>query len=180
MTIKISKNNKPLKTAKKNNTKKEKRETKIQKSFTDYGFGFPIEIKDVPMIKIRGQWTPNVNYNGIANALLLALIHKPVRLTGNEIRFIRQYFEVTLETFGKKFDVSHVGVKKWEDFKDNPTNMKWPTELVIRLFVCSRCNIELIPEVYKELENKFSERKRIIKIDFRDIVKTNDKVYAYG
>ena len=38
-------------------------ETKVQKRFVDTGFGFPIRLINVPMVKVRGVWTPKINYN---------------------------------------------------------------------------------------------------------------------
>ena len=33
-------------------------QTKIQKEFVDHGFGFPIRLRQVPMVKVRRVWTP--------------------------------------------------------------------------------------------------------------------------
>lgn len=50
------------------------------------------------MAKIRGVWTPDINYNELEKALLLALASKQTRLTGGEISFIRKYFEMSTHT----------------------------------------------------------------------------------
>lgn len=110
-------------------------ETKIQKEFIDTGFGFPIRLINVPMIKVRGTWTPKINYNELALEVLRALANKESRLTGSEIKFIRTYFEMTLQEFAKRFCVTHVGVMKWERAKNQPTPMIWSTEKDIRLFI---------------------------------------------
>ena len=96
-------------------------ETKIQKELIDTGFGFPIRLRNVPMLKVRGVWTPKLNYNELALVVLRALTHKESRLTGNEIKFIRTHFEMTLQEFAKRFCVTHVGVMKWEKSKNQPT-----------------------------------------------------------
>jgi hypothetical protein len=67
--------------------------------------------------------------------VLVALASKRARLTGSEVRFIRQYFEMTLTQFGDRFSVSHPAVLKWEDAGDGATAMKWPVEKDIRLFI---------------------------------------------
>lgn len=135
-------------------------ETKIQKEFIDTGFGFPIRLMDVPMIKVRGSWTPNLNYNKLALVVLRALAHKGSRLTGNEIRFIRTHFEMTLQEFAKRFCVTHVGVMKWEKAKNQPTSMNWTTEKDIRLFVLTRlaAKAQELASLYDELET-FPEGK---------------------
>ena len=99
------------------------------------GFGFPIRLLNVPMIKVRGAWTPKINYNALSLKVLRALAHKESRLTGNEIKFIRTHFEMSLQEFAKRFCVTHVGVMKWEKTKNAPTSMGWSAEKDIRLFV---------------------------------------------
>jgi hypothetical protein len=64
-------------------------ERKIQKLFIDNGFGFKVKLRNVPMVKVRGVWTPDVDYNDLAKMVLLFLFRKTARLTGAEVRFIR-------------------------------------------------------------------------------------------
>ena len=91
--------------------------TKIQKRFVDEGFGFPVVLRNVEMVKVRGVWTPKVDYNHLAKVIIMALAHKPSRLTGAEVKFIRHYFKMTLTQFGNRFSVSHPGVIKWGNRK---------------------------------------------------------------
>ncbi len=129
-------------------------ETKIQKEFIDTGFGFPVRLLNVPMVKIRSVWTPKLNYNELALVLLRALAHKESRLTGNEIKFIRTHFEMTLQEFAKRFCVTHVGVMKWEKTKNQPNVMNWTTEKDIRLFELTRLAAKAreLASLYDELE----------------------------
>lgn len=129
-------------------------EAKIQKEFIDTGFGFPVCLMNVPMVKVRGHWTPKVNYNELATALLRALAHKESRLTGNEIKFIRTHFEMTLQEFAKRFCVTHVAVMKWERSKNHATVMNWTTEKDIRLFVLTRLEVKAteLASLYDELQ----------------------------
>lgn len=108
---------------------------KIEKSYLYNGFGFPILLEDVPMVEIRGTWTPEVNYNILQKVVLLALCYQSNALTGNQVRFIRKYFEMTLDKFAKKFDVTHAAVLKWEKKDDNPAKILQGYEKEIRLFV---------------------------------------------
>lgn len=128
-------------------------ETKIQKEFIDMGFGFPVKLLNVPMVKVRGQWTPRVNYNRLADLVLVMLAAKGSRLTGNQIKFIRTYFEMTLQEFGRRFDVSHPAVLKWEKLGDKATLMNWPTEKDIRLFILERLHAKPteLAKLYGEL-----------------------------
>ncbi len=137
-------------------------ERKTVKSYTDRGFGFPVILRHVPMIKAFGKWTPDINYKQLERSVLLALVHKPARLTGGEVRFIRHYFQLTLQEFGECFDVRHTAVMKWEKCGPAPTRMDWTTEKDIRLFVLDR----LLPE--KELAKKIVPLYRDLRRKKRD------------
>lgn len=107
------------------------------------------------MIKIRDEWSPDINYNELEKSVLLMLCHKPLKLSGNEIRFIRLYFEMTLQNFAKRFGVQHPTVVKWENYKDSSTNMSLGTEKDIRLFLIKELKGQrYIGALYAELEKK--------------------------
>ncbi|MBI2892124.1 MAG: hypothetical protein HYY06_01130 [Deltaproteobacteria bacterium] len=112
-------------------------------------------LRNVPMVKVRGIWTPRIDYNRLARDVALALAKKQERLTGNEIRFIRQHFEMTLQAFGSRFDVSHPAVLKWERAGDKPPALKWPVEKDIRLFILDRLLSR--PKAFKELYETLRE-----------------------
>ncbi len=108
---------------------------KIEKTYIYNGFGFPIVLQDVPMVEVRGIWTPEVNYNILQKVVLLALCHQSTTLSGNQVRFMRKYFNMTLDVFAKKFGVTHAAVLKWEKKGDNPAKILTGYEKEIRLFV---------------------------------------------
>ena len=146
-------------------------ETKIQKEFIDTGFGFPIRLLNVPMIKVRGAWTPKINYNVLAMLVLRLLIHKDSRLTGNEIKFIRSHFEMTLQDFAHRFCVTHVGVMKWEKTKNQSTAMNWTTEKDIRLFVLTRLTTKAqeLASLYEELKDLPRTKSEPIYLDAKKL-----------
>jgi len=145
---------------------------KIQKSFVDEGFGFPVVLMNVPMLQVRGKWTPNINYKKFAEAVLEALAHKPARLTGNEVKFIRHKFEMTLEQFAKRFgQKSHQAVMKWEAAKDKPTAMLWPTEKDIRLAIIhsfDRSATKFV-NLYDELREQKPAKPERVRIEAEDV-----------
>ena len=145
-------------------------ETKIQKEYIDNGFGFAVRLRNVPMIKVRGVWTPNIDYNLLTRTVLYALAYKPSRLTGNEIRFIRNHFEMTLQSFSKRFCVTHVAVLKWEKSKDHPTLMNWTTEKDIRLFILSKLSKSSseLAKLYLVLEELPKEKATTVNVDLQD------------
>jgi len=146
-------------------------ETKTQKEFIDTGFGFPIRILNVPMVRVRGIWTPKLNYNELADAVLFALSSKGSRLSGNEIKFIRTHFEMTLQAFAKRFSVSHVAVLKWEKMKDSPTIMNWATEKDIRLFILEKqqANPTVLAKLYSELSALPEGKPKPISLDAKKV-----------
>lgn len=146
-------------------------ETKIQKEFVDHGFGFPVWLVNVPMVKVRGAWTPQINYNELAQVMIRALAHKASRLTGNEVKFIRAHFEMTLQEFAKRFCVTHVAVLKWEKTKNHPTAMNWAVEKDIRLFVLSKLEAKAadFAELYDDLEALPEGKSVPIHLDVSDL-----------
>lgn len=140
---------------------------KIQKRFVYSGLGFPVVLLGVPMGKVRGSWTPLVDYNKLQKDVVKALAYKPVRLTGNEIHFVRSYFEMTLAEFGDRFSVSHPAVIKWENAGNEATAMKWAVEKDIRLFILDRLSVKptAIGKLYQELQKEARRGSKPIEID---------------
>lgn len=101
-------------------------------TFVYEGFGFPIKLIKCPMKKIFGEWVLDINLDKFQADMLKALIHKPVPLTGSELRFIRKSLELSTTAFGKMFGVSHPAVLKWEK---EQVNINPATEIYIRLYV---------------------------------------------
>lgn len=144
---------------------------KIAKVFVDQGLGFPVRLINVPMVKVRGAWTPNINYNELAMAVLVALAHKPARLTGSEVRFIRQHFEMTLQGFAERFCVSHPAVMKWERAEKSATAMTWTTEKDLRLFVFSKLGAKPadVVDLYAGLEQAVPDKSVPVEIDGKKV-----------
>lgn len=146
------------------------RKTKIVTEYIENRFGFPILIHNVKMVEIRNEWMPEINYANLKEKVLRLLASKPTLLTGNELRFIRTSFEMTLEDFAKRFYVSHPAVIKWESKKDMPTNMNWSTEKDIRLFIYTKLlNQDNLKEIYNQLETKAKKDTKQSFIDIKEL-----------
>lgn len=145
--------------------------TRIQKLYTDYGLGFPVQIINAPLTKIRNEWVLDLNFEKYERAVLLALSLKSTKLTGNEIKFIRNYFSMTLKDFGKRFgDVAHSAVIKWEKFQDDPTNISWSTEKDMRLFIINELKPKILVTVYEKLEKVAASKPSKLKINPEDMM----------
>lgn len=108
------------------------------KGFIDTGFGFPVCLINVPMVKVRGTWTPSINYNELAHGVLRALAHKTSRLTGNEMKFIRTHFEMPRQAFARMLRMTQATVLEWERAGDRDAGMSEETEAEIRMFIRER------------------------------------------
>ena len=111
-----------------------KRATKDRKTktFIYKGLGIPVKLINAPMKKVFGEWCIDINMNDLMLLVLEEIVHKPSALTGDELRYIRTYLEMTTTAFGKIFGVSHVAVLKWEGEKNR---ISPSLELCIRLYV---------------------------------------------
>jgi DNA-binding transcriptional regulator YiaG len=144
--------------------------SKIQKTYLDYGFGFPVQIVNAPLKKVDGEWVLNLNFEKYERAVLVALAMKTTRLSGNEITFIRHHFEMSLKSFGKRFgDVAHSAVIKWEKAGDDCTNMNWATEKDIRLATIDKIRPKILRQVYSKLEETAPRKPKKIKIDSSEV-----------
>jgi len=110
----------------------------IAKNYIYEGLGFPIELRDVEMVKIDGELHPKIDVRKIADLAIKSLVLQNKRLTGNQIKFIRTYYSMSLREFSKIVNESHMAIKKWEDYKDKPTNMDKNIEIMIRLQIYNR------------------------------------------
>jgi DNA-binding transcriptional regulator YiaG len=108
---------------------------KIVKNYRYEGLGVPIVIKNALFKKAFGDWFLDIDLNKLQKELLNALIHKNVSLNGNEIRFIRKYFEMTTTEFGDLLGVTHPAVLKWEKGK---SQIPVATEKYVRLYAYDR------------------------------------------
>lgn len=138
------------------------KENRVEK-FIYEGFGFPVILLNVPMKKFRGVEVPDINYNTLQSILLDLLSHKPLPLTGNEIRFIRQSLKMTLVEFAKHFGVTHAAVIKWEKSRDQFAKITPSTELHIRLF-----NLERLKVSNEKFRNTFVALDRNKKLRQQD------------
>lgn len=108
---------------------------KIEKEIVYEGLGFPVILRNVPMIELRGVWTLDVDLNVLQKVVLLALAHHPSDMTGNQIRFVRNWLGLTQTEFGKLFGVTHPAVVKWEKTENKGSKMNLTTQRDLRLWL---------------------------------------------
>jgi len=70
--------------------------------------------------------------NDLMRALAIAVICKPYRLQGEDIRFLRKYLRMTGDEFARLMDVDKTTLSKWEN-NDDPVGSQ--SDRLIRLTV---------------------------------------------
>lgn len=118
------------------------------------GLGFPIKLIDVPSKKMFGDWVLDIDLTELQLIVLKALVHKPTRLTKDELRFIRHFLEMTTTRFGKIFGVTHSAVVQWENGK---RNLSPAIELCIRLYALDHLKVK--DKEFKMLYNEITIEK---------------------
>lgn len=113
--------------------------------------GFPIIIVNPKYRIVHGDKTLDINHNEIFRRIFVALLVKPGPFTGNEIKFLRRYLDMTQTEFSKRFLMKddHARISLWENRKDEPTGMEVIVEAGIRMHMAT--TIETINKVaYQE------------------------------
>ncbi|MFI5343399.1 MAG: hypothetical protein ACHQUC_04165 [Chlamydiales bacterium] len=105
---------------------------KKRKTLIYTGLGFPIRLINAPMRKVYGKWAFDFSMGLFQEIVLRLLATKSSPLTGSELRFIIDYFELSYRDFAKLFGVSHSAVVKWEKEK---SKMNSNTEISLRLYI---------------------------------------------
>lgn len=109
--------------------------SKMMKTYIYEGLGFPIELNNIEMVLVNDEYIPKLNIRKIADDAIKDLILQKTKLTGNQVRFIRSYFSLSLREFGEIVNESHMAVKKWENFNNRSTKMDPNIEITIRVFI---------------------------------------------
>jgi DNA-binding transcriptional regulator YiaG len=135
--------------------------------------GFPILLVNPPMINIRGHEVPDINMKMLQETLLRALVDKPARLTGAEVRFVRKYTRTTQKDLARLLgQANHSGVSQWESREDDSSGMKRPTEALLRIWMAARTGEE--GRIKDLMEQTFTEALRRdptepLRIDLADV-----------
>ena len=132
---------------------------KQKQKYTYHGLGFPIILINFPMKKYWGEEMPDINYNILKRAVIELLAHKPGPMTGNELRFVRQYFELNYSEFGKHFGQSRQAVAKWESKGDEFSLITPSTEMHIRLYILY--NLKIGATKFREAFHNFDQSETL-------------------
>lgn len=124
--------------------------TKIVDKFIYEELGFPIELQEVEMYNIHGEWHPKIDVEKIANSAIKDLVSPTRRLTGNQIKFIRNYFSMSLREFAEKIvHESHTAVNKWEKNGNKATRMDINIEKMLKLYAYEQVFVKTVQQKRK-------------------------------
>lgn len=114
------------------------------------GLGFPVWILDP---KFNEDGTMKLDLNRLMEDIFAALLAKPARFSGSEVRFIRTYMDLTQVDFAKLLKLKdHSSVSKWEKKLLEATNMDPNTELALRLAMAENGHFDLAEAYRKALK----------------------------
>lgn len=135
---------------------------KIAAQFEYDGLGFPVMLMNFPLIEVRGIQVPDIDYNILQRNVLLALCQKSFPFTGNEVRFIRQYLQMTYVEFANRFGVTHASVIHWEKSKNSYAKITPTTELCIRLCILDilKAKNKLFRETFRNFNYSIFKAKK--------------------
>ena len=106
--------------------------TEYKSSHTDFSNGFAVEIKNAPLVRVRGESYLDVNSKVFTHAVLLALLQFKYRYCGAHIKMIRLSMGMTLQRFADLFGTTHGAILKWERARMSVTKMAWANEYLVR------------------------------------------------
>lgn len=132
---------------------------KTVKKYTYEGLGFSIELTDVEMLYVDGEWSPKIDVRKVADMVIRLLPFQNERLTGSQIAFVRSYFGMSLRKFATEVvKESHMAVSKWEKFGNKSTNMDANVEIMLRLYIYEKLCVNTAKE-----RNNFFNKYQLIK-----------------
>ncbi|KEI34996.1 hypothetical protein FRA_44c12950 [Francisella sp. W12-1067] len=121
-------------------------EEKVVKEYVYTGMIFPVTLKDVKMVRYDNEWCPIIDDIAIANEWIKKIGESKDRITGNQLKFIRSYFKMSLRQFSEVVNESHTAIAKWEKSGNEVAKMDLNIEKIIKMYICR--------EVIKDTDDK--------------------------
>jgi DNA-binding transcriptional regulator YiaG len=85
------------------------------KTYIFTGFGFEILLKDVVIKSVDGVEYPDINMSKLKNDTTRALLTSKQSLTGNQLKFIRTYLQMSLDELSAKIHIPASTLRSWEN-----------------------------------------------------------------
>ena len=96
---------------------------------------------------MTGTCRSTFNYKELQDLLFRALIRKPAKLSGAEVKFLRHHLEMTQSHFTKLLTIERSLVSRWQSKDLKATGMTMHAEVFLRL--------KLAKLVHQDLDQEF-------------------------
>src|ERR1700733_7405619 len=111
---------------------------KTLETYTFTGFGFDVLLKNVVVKKTHGEEYPDINMNELKLLTAKALLKRPVRMTGHEIKFLRTFLKLSFDVLSEKINVPASTIRSWEAKGKDVTGLSLEQEKVLRIYVINK------------------------------------------
>ena len=139
-------------------------EQKIIKEYEYTGMIFPVTLKNVKMVKYDDQWCPVIDDIAIANKWIKKIGQAKDRLTGNQIKFIRSYFKMSLREFAIVVNETHTAISKWESYGNEVAKMDLNIEKIIKMYICRKFHERRSSKTSENLYNILDFKQKSFKV----------------
>lgn len=117
-------------------------------NFEYYGAGVPVVISVVELESFGSDWIPLLDYEKLEDILARKVGTKSTRLTGNDVRFLRQWLEISMADLAECFGYTAPAVHRWQQRRSRPAGMHWTAEIQLRLLVLDKLGVS--PTVFRK------------------------------
>jgi len=118
-----------------------KESRKIIHDYVYHGALIPVVISKVSLIPYHDDWIPEIDDMEVLRLTAKAVATKDSRLTGNEVRFLRQWIMLNMADFASAFGYTAPAIHKWEKRAEKPAGMMWSAETQLRLLVLDKLGV---------------------------------------
>ncbi len=110
----------------------QKKIKELVESYVYNELGFPIILKDVPIVQDREYEYPLINHKAVMNNAAFNLVIRHERLDGARLRFLRRFIGYSLDDLAALTDISKSTLHSWEKETDKPLEI--PSEKLRLIF----------------------------------------------
>ena len=112
--------------------------SKTLETYTFTGFGFDVLLKNIVVKKVHGEEYPDINMNELKFMTAKALLKRPVRMTGHQMKFLRTFLRLSFDVLSEKINVPASTIRSWESKGKEVTGLSLEQEKALRIFVISK------------------------------------------
>jgi DNA-binding transcriptional regulator YiaG len=117
---------------------------KMVEKFLYEGLAFPIELHNVKMREINGEFQPIIDVKQVANSAIQSLSLQQKKITGDQLAFVRVYVKKSVADFAKLIGASTQEVEQWEKLADKPINMPAKIENSLKQLMRAQAKDQLL------------------------------------